>query len=751
MKTQLLLSTITVLALGACTFIPEPSAVNTHIITIKAIQEDNSAMSRTIAPAGGTTVYWEAREEIMVFNNGVGSKFISNNVDITETTQFTGSLTAVIDFNQGFSTDNPLWGLYPYRADATSDKSSVTTTLPAEQVGRAGSFARNTHIAVGQSSNFLMRFYAVCGGIRFSLTQTGINRITFRGKQNEQLAGKITICFEGGIPVVQRVENAKAILTITAPNGGSFEVGKWYYIEALPVTLTNGFDMVFYKSGESAQFSSDAPASIKRGIYGSLANIDNGLAFKPDGSGIDPDPTGIVTFVDPIAKSACVEKYDENKDGEISYAEAAAVKSLDGLFDNWKTVSSFDELRFFTGVTSTEGVFDQLTQLKRVTIPDNITTLGWFMGCTALESVVLPSTLSTLPQACFFNCSSLSSIVLPRSLQMIPESCFYGCSSLANIVWPDSLTTIITHAFWGCPFADNNYTIELPSSVSFIGTEVFYGVHHIIIPSSDPATICSSSFSNHNVFFYVPSESIDKYKTSNNWCLYKGVIRPLTDYPCTLSVMPTLCEAIDLGLSVKWASCNVGADSPEIFGAFFSWGETDVKWDYDWSTYKYCRGNYSSMTKYNQNSRYGVVDYITVLDVVDDAATFNMGSGWRTPTLTELQELFSEDNCSCVVDTLNGVPGYRITSRIRGFEGRWIFLPITDHRGNVGYFDAGMEHLSTYWTSTLNTYYGNTACALSIIRNNFNENYFYLWNTYNSFYTQLSYRLLGGSVRAVHQ
>ena len=73
-------------------------------------------------------------------------------------------------------------------------------------------------------------------------------------------------------------------------------------------------------------------------------------------------------------------------------------------------------------------------------------------------------------------------------------------------------------------------------------------------------------------------------------------------------------EYVDLGLSVKWATCNVGASSPEEYGDYFAWGEVEPKSSYGWSTHKYCNGYESTLTKYNYSSSYGTVDNKTTLD-----------------------------------------------------------------------------------------------------------------------------------------
>ena len=89
---------------------------------------------------------------------------------------------------------------------------------------------------------------------------------------------------------------------------------------------------------------------------------------------------------------------------------------------------------------------------------------------------------------------------------------------------------------------------------------------------------------------------------------------------------------VDLGLSVKWATCNVGANNPEDYGDYFAWGETTTKDTYNLSTYKWCNGSYSTLTKYCNNSSYGnngFTDNKTQLELSDDAARANWGGSWR--------------------------------------------------------------------------------------------------------------------------
>ena len=166
-------------------------------------------------------------------------------------------------------------------------------------------------------------------------------------------------------------------------------------------------------------------------------------------------------------------------------------------------------------------------------------------------------------------------------------------------------------------------------------------------------------------------------------------------------------EYVDLGLpsGTKWATCNVGASKPEEYGNYYAWGETEPKDYYDWSTYKWCNGSKTTLTKYNTSSSSGTVDNKTVLELADDAARANWGGAWRMPTYAEWTEL--RENCTWTWTTKNGVNGYEVKSEANGNS---IFLPAAGYRGNGGLDDAGND--GYYWSSSLSTGYPDYACGV---------------------------------------
>ena len=156
-------------------------------------------------------------------------------------------------------------------------------------------------------------------------------------------------------------------------------------------------------------------------------------------------------------------------------------------------------------------------------------------------------------------------------------------------------------------------------------------------------------------------------------------------------------EYVDLGLpsGLKWATCNIGANSPEGYGDYFAWGEIAPKSNYDWSTYSFCDGSYNKLTRYNTKSLYGpVVDNKTTLEFSDDAARENWQGKWRIPTQAEFNELINSNNCSTQWITQNGVKGRKITSKKNGNS---IFLPAAGE----SLYDTGSS--GSYWSSSLDT------------------------------------------------
>ena len=159
-----------------------------------------------------------------------------------------------------------------------------------------------------------------------------------------------------------------------------------------------------------------------------------------------------------------------------------------------------------------------------------------------------------------------------------------------------------------------------------------------------------------------------------------------------VTIEETDSNYVDLGLSVKWATCNLGAEQPWEYGGYYAWGETTTKSSYSSDNYKY--GNGSKMIKYCSDWSYGYqgfTDGKNTLESNDDAAYKNKGSEWRIPTYDELKELI--DNCTWVWTTHNGINGYKVTSNKTGFKDKSIFLPAAGDNGTTN------NTTGYYWSS----------------------------------------------------
>ncbi|MBO7636504.1 MAG: hypothetical protein J6S89_07990 [Paludibacteraceae bacterium] len=177
---------------------------------------------------------------------------------------------------------------------------------------------------------------------------------------------------------------------------------------------------------------------------------------------------------------------------------------------------------------------------------------------------------------------------------------------------------------------------------------------------------------------------------------------------------------VDLGLSVQWATYNVGATRPAEFGYFCAWGELSSReengnyieyqespgvtvqtFEPQWDIYKWCKGNDKSMTKYCRKEEYGTVDEKSVLEASDDIATVNWGDFWRMPTQEEWEELGKGCKWEWTENFYGtGVAGLLGTSKVNGNK---IFLPACHKIGSKVWTNL-YPRWGNYWSSSLTTF-----------------------------------------------
>ena len=249
-----------------------------------------------------------------------------------------------------------------------------------------------------------------------------------------------------------------------------------------------------------------------------------------------------IEFADANVKAICVANWDTNGDGELSYAEAAAVTDLGEVFRNNRTITSFDEFQYFTGVTSIadnaflfcnsltsitipntvvsigEHALSWCRSLAQITIPSSVTSIGAYtFTCSGLTNITIPNSVCFIGNSAFAGCANLTSIILPNSINSIRNGTFTNCSSLPSIDIPDSVTSIGNDAFNGC-HALTNFTI--PNTVVSIGRQAFHGcssLNTIVIPSS-VSSIGTNPFTECTGLEQIIVESDNVYYDSREGC-----------------------------------------------------------------------------------------------------------------------------------------------------------------------------------------------------------------------------------------
>ena len=243
---------------------------------IKAISE--SLIESSDTGNSEQEVLWEPGDEIAVFSAELSGKFVSAlKKEPSAAAVFRGELGL-----ESWPEEMDLWAVYPYSEEAIFDGETITTMLPSEQIAKDGSLGKGMNLAIAHSNTSILQFYNVGGAIRFSVTEEGIRKVMFEGLNGEIISGKVKIGFEEGLPVVKEVISGSQFITLLPPAGKeTFEKDTWYYIVAIPGTLEDGYKLRFYKDSNYARKVSEKTVAIKRSIYGSIEQADNGIEYAP--------------------------------------------------------------------------------------------------------------------------------------------------------------------------------------------------------------------------------------------------------------------------------------------------------------------------------------------------------------------------------------------------------------------------------------------------------------------------------------
>lgn len=505
------------------------------------------------------TVIWNPGDEISVFcgvgANG-GSRFTSQNTEKARVANFTGSMNVVTGGNNVSVEDTFFWAVYPYNSAASCDGYSITTVLPSEQLAVAGTFADDLFPALGHSKGLNMPFYNICGGIKFTLSEEGVNSVTLKGNNGEILAGTITVGLdENGLPMVNSIADGSETITVSAPSGQILETGKAYYVVFAPTVFEKGFTLTFSKGYEEGVYVRNMQTNIRRSVFGSLSCPDSGLEWKEvltlqtvppdneiwyttkDNTIINLDASSSTYNPQPFDVNVVSHTYENGKgvikcDGPITtindhvFGNSMFIKvnniflpntikilqtgALRGIGveelripDNLQTVGSYalnsqHFKRFIGSHTSNDGRCVIIEDGFMPNYGNTLTPVHNYMAAFAPSGVSeysLPRSVETLGWYVFAWCPELREITFNEGLKNIMGDCFYGVNLDCEIVLPSTLETLDSYAFHGCS-----------GIKGFYGNSSFFTSDHMCLTFMNGTWI--NRFVGYNVTDYVIPEGI---------------------------------------------------------------------------------------------------------------------------------------------------------------------------------------------------------------------------------------------------
>ena len=778
-RSYISLATYSLLLLVSCTNESEViQSVKESPKTFYATTESYNPQTKTSLNLSGN-VLWKIGDQVSIFNVST----INQQYQVTDQSDGKTSASLYQVTTPGFvaGTDLPTnIAYYPYSASNEIAKNGsnyeITVSLPSTQNYAENSFGNGSFpmaAVTEDGSDMNLKFKNILGGLKLQLTGTDvISRIVVSGNNNEILCGDATVTASNTTtPTIVLSDDTKTSVTLDCGSGVQLnsETPTLFIIALPPMIMTSGFTIDIYNPvGGTQQIKSTRSQTITRSAL---------LAMPAVAVACEPSPYEYVDLGLSVKWA--------------TFNVGATAPEESGDYFAWGELEAKSEYywanyRFYTSGSENSNVYDVKfskynTVSDRGTV-DNKTTLdaeddvahmiwggNWRMPSEAEFTELMDECTWTRIIQNGVKVTKVTSnkpgytdrfIILPAAGYMSGTSLIETGKYAYGRYWTSSLETSFDKVYQATDInfdffesgetgtravtaSDRNKGLSVrpvcPSNTWINNISVTLNKSELSLSIYDSETLAATIKEGSNTINYFSvtwSSSNPSVATVDE----KGVVTAISDGNTTItatfkgkssSCNVTVNKYVDLGLSVKWAMFNVGANAPEEYGDYFAWGETEPYYEsgyskenpqahwkqgystgYNISNYKYCNGSYSTMTKYCSNGYYGnngFTDNLKTLLTDDDVAHVKWGGNWRMPTIEEFREL--KNNCTWQFITQNGVNGYKVSSLVD--PGRSIFLPAAGYRSNTGlYYDStqgSYDPEGRYWTCSLYEYYQNGA------------------------------------------
>ena len=308
------------------------------------------------------------------------------------------------------------------------------------------------------------------------------------------------------------------------------------WIELGRATGEDGADGSEGSDGEDGDSIFSSVTQDEEYVYFELATGET-IVINKNNSG------NCISFDDAVVKGICIKYWDTNHDGELSFDEAASVTSIGTSFKSVTEINIFNEIKYFTSLTAISDFaffgerqnrvavtpaeyYYTYSRLSYLNLPDGIKSIGEsaFEECRNLSHIVLSDELTSIGNRAFYGCTALTEIIFPEALLTIGDYAFYNCGAIENVIIPDNVTSIGGNAFGYCKQIK---TVTIGENVTSIGGSAFYeirGLMDVYCKPVTPPSGCGIDANATSVRIYVPTESIEAYKSAPGWKNFKSKI-----------------------------------------------------------------------------------------------------------------------------------------------------------------------------------------------------------------------------------